>query len=149
VRCPASRRPLRSRLPSWLPPSLAPEHWRKHPANGVRSQKPEAHHAAWCRSKPCPCDRRGCRARSSRRAIAALVEAGTQMDQTLGLLNQRGSDVRRKCIDGKYMRQALFGCNASRFPVRDTCIVAPHRRSRVLWPARPRCTFAQCWSDRQ
>jgi len=55
--------------------------------------------------------------------IAALVEAGTQVDKALRLLNQRGQDVRCELIDGKYLRQTVFGRDAPGLPVSDSCIV--------------------------
>jgi len=51
------------------------------------------------------------------------MKAGTQIDETLGLVNERGQDIGSERIDREDMRQAVFGRDAARFPVADTCIV--------------------------
>ncbi len=55
--------------------------------------------------------------------IAALVQAGTQIDQSLWPPNQCGQDIRRERVDGEYLGQAVFGHDAPRLPVADACIV--------------------------
>ena len=51
------------------------------------------------------------------------MQAGTQVNETLRSLNQRGQDIGCECVDGKNMRQAVFGRDAPRFLVSDARIV--------------------------
>ena len=51
--------------------------------------------------------------------ITAPVKAGTQVDEALGSLDQRGQDVRCERVDGEHMRQAVFGRDAPGLPIAD------------------------------
>jgi len=51
------------------------------------------------------------------------MKAGTQINEAFRSSNECGQNIGCEGIDGKYMRQAVFGRDAPRFPVADTCIV--------------------------
>src|SRR5437660_5024871 len=54
---------------------------------------------------------------------AALVQTGTEIDQTRWFLNKRCEDVGSQRIDREYMRQAVFGRNAARLLVPDRSVM--------------------------